>query len=308
MHKILVTGVNGFVGRHLAKELSEHGLEVVGVGGPQGGREISDYISRYYTIDLMDKQATAELDFSDIDGVIHLAGLASVGPSFNDPLTYIQTNVGLEVNLFETAMSQNKKPKFLIVSSSSLYNSAAPLPVTEGSGVIPSSPYAVSKLSQEQMALYYSRYGFEIVIARPFNHIGPGQATGFIVPDLTKQVVAVENGDTTEISVGNLDAKRDYTDVRDIVRAYRLLLDKGRDGEIYNICSGTSHSGNELLELITKTANVEPKVVQDPAKMRPSDAPDIFGSHEKITQDTGWLPEIALEQTIHDVVEYWRTK
>jgi len=308
MNKVLVTGVNGFVGQHLAKELSENGAEVIGVGGPRGATETSPYLSKYYVVDLMDRRATEDLDFSEIDSVVHLAGLASVGPSFDDPMKYITTNMSLEANLFEVALKQNKKPRFLIVSTGGVYDPSTPLPLTEESKVTPSSPYAVSKLGQEQLAQYYNRRGFEVLIARPFNHIGPGQGLGFIVPDLTEQVLAIANGKSAELKVGNLDAKRDYTDVRDIVCAYRLLLEKGHDGETYNICSGVSRSGNELLSLITEAAGVTPKIALDPAKMRPSDTPDIYGSHEKVTQATGWQPKIALEQTIKDAVEDWRTR
>jgi GDP-4-dehydro-6-deoxy-D-mannose reductase len=147
-----------------------------------------------------------------------------------------------------------------------------------------------------------------VVIARPFNHIGPGQNLGFLVPDLTKQVVDAERGLAEKIMVGNLEAKRDYTDVRDIARAYRLLLEKGKSGEAYNICSGVSHSGQEMLDLILAKAGSKVIVEQDPARMRPSDTPDIYGSHEKLTIDTGWQPEIPLETTLADVLADWRSR
>jgi GDP-4-dehydro-6-deoxy-D-mannose reductase len=302
MKKVLITGVNGFVGQHLVKELLESGLQVVGVGGPRGSTA-SPGITEYKVLDLMDETATSTINFNEIDSVVHLAGLAAVGPSFDDPLTYVYTNVGLEVHLFEAALKQDKKPRFLIVSSGNLYNPAAPLPLTEESSVIASSPYAVSKLGQEQMAQYYARRGFEIVIARPFNHIGPGQSQGFIVPDFVQQALSIKKGGTNEIMVGNLDAKRDYTDVRDIVRAYRLLLEKGQSSEIYNICSGSSRSGHELLEIILRTVGVQPRIVQDPAKMRPSDTLDIYGTYNKLGKDTGWKPRITLTQTIQDVIK-----
>jgi len=308
MERILVTGVNGFVGQHLAKELADNGMQVMGIGGPQGASEQSEFVQEYHVVDLMDKAAVEAIDFSDISGVVHLAGMAAVGPSFDTPLQYIQTNIGMEINLFEAAHIQGHHPKFVVISSGSLYDSKAQLPITETSPVLPSSPYAVSKLGQEQMAEYYRTRGFEVVIARPFNHIGPGQGPGFIVPDLTKQAVEFENIDLDKISVGNLDAKRDYTDVRDIVRAYRLLLGKGVSGETYNICTGTSRSGHELLELILSTVDVHPEITQDPSKMRPSDTPDIYGSHDKLTKDTGWEPTIDITTTIQDVVTDWRNK
>jgi GDP-4-dehydro-6-deoxy-D-mannose reductase len=308
MEKVLVTGINGFVGQHLAKELFKDGYEVVGIGGPQGNHEQPEFISKYIVVDLMDPEALNSLDLTDIGGVVHLAGLAAVGPSFASPLQYIETNIGIETNLFETAIKQSVYPKFVVVSSGSLYDPTASLPLDEHSNVVPNSPYAVSKIGQEQMAAYYVSRGFKVVIARPFNHIGPGQNLGFIVPDLTHQAVAFENADLDRITVGNLDAKRDYTDVRDIARAYRLLLEKGQSSETYNICTGRSVSGHEILQQILDTADVHPEITQDPAKMRPSDAPDIYGDCSKLNRDTGWQSEISLAQTITDVVADWRSR
>jgi GDP-4-dehydro-6-deoxy-D-mannose reductase len=308
MSKILVTGVNGFVGQHLAKELSDNGYEVIGVGGAQGATEKSPYVAEYQVLDLTNRDEAAKIDFSDIAGVIHLAGMAAVGPSFDDPMLYMNVNVGIEVNLFEAAMKQGAKPRFIIISSGTLYDPKADLPLTEESPVLPNSPYAVSKFGQEQMGLYYETRGFETIIARPFNHIGPGQGPGFIVPDLTQQVVAIEKGAVNELLVGNLDAQRDYTDVRDIARAYRLLFEQGRSGHTYNICSGKALSGHDVLKGILASTEINPEAKQDPDKMRPSDNPVIYGSFEKIAQDTGWAPEIKIETTLADVVSDWRNK
>lgn len=309
MTKILITGVNGFVGKHLAHELSEHDIQVVGIGGPQGNRDRQpEFVNEYQMVDLMDAEATMAINFDGVDGVIHLAGLAAAGPSFDNPRQYMETNVGLETNLFEAARAQDKHPKFIIVSSGTLYDPKSGLPITEASPVLPSSPYAVSKLGQEQMAEYYTTRGFEIVIARPFNHIGPGQGPGFIVPDLAQQVIAYERGEATQVLVGNLDAKRDYTDVRDIATAYRLLFEKGRSGEIYNICSGVSRSGHDILSLILSASGVNAPIVEDSARMRPSDVPDHYGLHDKITQDTGWAPRIDISITIQDAVADLRSR
>jgi len=308
MNKVLVTGANGFVGSHLVKDLSENNIKVTGVGGDHAASDKSPYITDYIVLDLMDSKAAQKIDFSDVDGVIHLAGLAAPGPSFNEPLQYITTNMGIEANLFEAALAQNAKPRFLIVSSGTLYDPKAPMPLIETSAVCPSSPYAVSKIGQEQLAHYYGLRGFECLIARPFNHIGPGQNPGFIVPDITKQVVEFEKGLAREVLVGNLDSKRDYTDVRDIARAYRLLLEKGNPGETYNICSGTALSGHEILSHILSAAGCGPDIVRDPLKTQPSDRPVLYGSHQKITDDTGWRPEIKIDKTIHDVVEDWRQR
>lgn len=304
---ILVTGSNGFVGKHLAEELTQHNYDVIGVGGPSAPGVPSN-TTEQLVIDLTDPEAVKRIDFSGVDGVIHLAGLAAVGPSFDSPLQYIETNMGIEINLFEAAQSQDVKPRFIIISSGSLYDPMAPLPLTETSHVLPNSPYAVSKLGQEQLATYYGGRGFECIIARPFNHIGPGQKLGFLVPDITKQALDVASGKASEILVGNLDAQRDYTDVRDIVRAYRLLLETGTPREVYNICSGKPLSGNDVLASILKAVGSDIPVKQDPARMRPSDAPVIYGSTDKIQKDTGWYPEIDIQTTIVDVVNDWRSQ
>ncbi len=305
--KILVTGADGFVGNHLVKELADHGYNVMAVSGGHS-TQMSSCIRESITADLTDREAVRQIDFSNISGVIHLAGLAAVGASFDNPMQYVTTNMGIEINLFEAAQSQGAKPRFIIVSSGNLYDPEAPLPLTEASSVSPNSPYAVSKLGQEQLARYYGNRGFDYIIARPFNHIGPGQNLGFLLPDLTKQAVEVELGKVSEISVGNLDAQRDYTDVRDIARAYRLLLERGKPGEVYNICSGKPRSGNDILSSILKHVEHNISIKQDPARMRPSDAPVIYGDNFKISQDTGWRPEISTQDTIVDVVADWRRR
>ncbi|MDB5184896.1 MAG: NAD-dependent epimerase/dehydratase [Candidatus Saccharibacteria bacterium] len=306
MQKVLVTGVNGFVGRHVAAELRRRGITVVGLGGQ--AVEDSQFVDQYVALDLTQPIDPSSFSFDGIDGVIHLAGLAAVGPSFDEPLHYVATNVGIETNLFEAAQAQGARPRFVIVSSGSLYSSSAELPLTETSIVSPNSPYAVSKLSQEFMASYYGNRGFDCMLARPFNHFGPGQGLGFIAPDLAQQLVAIERGTADHISVGNLDAERDYTDVRDIARAYIDLLDKGQAGELYNICNGTPRSGHELLNALLASSDARPEIIQDPARLRPADNPVVYGSHAKLSEHTGWQPTISFETTAADVLSDWRSR
>lgn len=308
MKKVLVTGANGFVGQHLVKELADNGMTVVGVGGQTGASGKSPYISEYVVLDLNDAEAVSKIDFTDIDGVVHLAALVTVSGSFNNPMNYVTTNVGMETNLFEAAIAQNAKPKFLIISSGTLYDPKAPPPMTEQSSTIPNSPYAVSKIGQEKMALYYGLRGFTSIIARPFNHIGPGQNPGLLVPDMAQQIIECEQGKRSEISVGNLNSERDYTDVRDIVRAYRLLLEKGEASEIYNICSGRPVSGNDIVDGLLKAADSKAPLVEDPARMRPADNPVLYGDSSKLRQATGWEPVIPLETTLTDVIADWRSR
>lgn len=301
MSNILVTGCNGFVGRHLVTELSANNIAVYGPNSHAIDTNTQSSDSEF--VDLTDKDNVKNIDFKAVDGVVHLAGLAAVGPSFNKPMDYIRTNMGIELNLFEEALRQKAFIRFLLISSGSLYDAKAPLPLTEASSTIPNSPYAVSKLGQEQLAAYYATRGFECIIARPFNHIGPGQGPGFIVPDLALQVLEAKRAGKNEVSVGNIETKRDYTDVRDIARAYRLLLEKGKPGETYNICSGKSLSGHQILSGLMDAADVSLKVKVDPAKFRPSDALDIYGSYEKLNKDTGWKPETPITQTLRDVIQ-----
>ncbi len=308
MQTVLVTGANGFVGKHLVKELVGNGLRVIGVGGRQADNGKPEGLADYLMLNLTEPEAVKKIDFSAIDGVIHLAALSAAAPSFDEPMNYITTNIGIETNLFETALAQNARPRFLVVSSGMLYDPEAALPLTEESAMASISPYAVSKIGQEQMAHYYGSRGFEYVIARPFNHIGPGQNTGFIVPDLTKQAVACQQGKLNEILVGNLDAERDYTDVRDIVRAYRLMLEKAPSGEIYNVCSGNTISGHDILDGILKVAGINPQIKENPALMRPSDHPLIYGNHDKLTTATGWQPEVPIEKTLADVLADWQSR
>jgi GDP-4-dehydro-6-deoxy-D-mannose reductase len=303
--KILVTGAGGFVGAHLLNELAANGHEPIGVINIS---EKPKNNVKVISCDLMDAEAVGQIDFSGLDAVIHLAGLAAIGPSFDEPMRYINTNVGIEVNLFEVCLKQKAKPRFLIISSGALYDPKDKLPLKEESDILPSSPYAVSKIGQEKIAEYYGLRGFDYIIARPFNHIGPGQNEGFIVPDLAKQIVDAENGKLQEVAVGNLEAKRDYADVRDIVRAYRLLIEKGKNDEIYNICSGISYSGQQILDGLLAGSQSKPKIAQDSDKMRPSDAPDIYGDHSKIANDTGWQPQIKFEQSLKDALDDWRNR
>ncbi len=306
MKTVLVTGANGFVGNHLVRELAEAGMDVIGVGGKQGTSEKSPYLKDYMVMDLLDAEAVKAIDFKAIDGVIHLAALSAAGPSFDSPMQYITTNIGLQTNLFEAALAQDAKPRFLIVSSGWLYDPDSPVPHDESAKVVSITPYAVSKIGQEQMAHYYASRGFDSIIARPFNHIGPGQNPGFLIPDLAKQVVDCEKGRSNEIMVGNLDTQRDYTDVRDVVRAYRLLLEKGVSSETYNVCSGRAISGTDILQGLIKAAGINPEIKQDPEKLRPSDNPVIYGNCDKLIKATGWEPEIPIETTLADVIEDWR--
>lgn len=306
MGKVLVTGASGFVGTHLVHKLRENGYGVSALG--YSPASVFDDDVEYVSADLTSPEATSHVSLKDVDVIFHLAGLAAVGPSFERPAEYLRVNSEIEINLFEECIKQNTFPKFLIISSSQVYDPNAPQPFTEDTAIVPPSPYAVSKLAQESIAMHYSRRGFEVVIARPFNHIGPGQSEGFLVSDVAKQIAELEHAGGGRLLIGNLDSQRDYTDVRDIVRAYIALAEKGLSGEIYNICSGRPTSGSAIVQQLIALSTVPIETVRDPRRARPSDVACMYGSCSKLRTDTGWTPEIPLEQTLKDALNDWRRR
>ena len=301
---ILVTGVNGFVGAHLTNELKNAGHGVYGAGREA---EVSDDLSAnlkdYIQVDLAEDFPK----FKDsIDAVIHLAGLAAVGPSFDNPQQYININSAMITHMCEYFLTQEKKPRLVIVSSGAVYGSKQPMPIAESGEISFSSPYAVSKVLVENQVAYYKERGLDCVIARPFNHIGPGQAPGFILPDFYERI-STTNEDV--IKVGNINTKRDYTDVRDIVRAYLTLATTPVLADtIYNICSGQSLAGSEILNKL-KIALERPEIAfeVDQSLVRPTDIPEIIGDSSRLQNELGWKPSINLSQTIQDFVASKRT-
>lgn len=306
---ILVTGINGFVGPHLARELQQRGCAIAGIGyDTKPSADVAPLVENYIACDLTNANDVAKIDFSKVDAVIHLAGLSSQGMSFAQPARFIGDNSAMLINLFEAALQQvpQKLPRFLVVSSGAVYDSEQPMPLTEQSKVTDNSPYIISKLLTEHLCNYYRKRGFSCVIVRPFNHTGPGQGPGFLIPDLAAQVIAA--GKNATIKVGNLKSRRDYTDARDIVRAYAdLALANNVDGTLFNLGSGLSRSGEEILALITKAVFGNSNAVTteiDPSRIRPTDPPEIFCDNSAIRQATGWQPAIDLETTINDYVAW----
>jgi len=304
--RALVTGGGGFAGYYLVEELLRQKHTVLSVGNSNAP---ADHQKLYKKIDLLEPQAVqSQINFKDFDVIFHLAGLTNPAESFQKPIEYFNINNDIQINLFEACLSQSAKPKFVIISSALVYDAKSPLPLTENTPVVPTSPYAASKLGQELLANYYGFRGFEVVTARSFNHIGPGQAPGFITSDFAKQIAAAEKDPQATIKVGNLEAERDYSDVRDIARAYVLLADKGKPGEIYNVCSGSSVSAKEILDQLLKLANRQINTEPNPELMRPSDNPKIYGDNSKLKQTTGWQPQISLAQTLKETLGYWRNQ
>lgn len=303
--RVIVTGGGGFAGSYLVKHLLKNGHDVTSISN---GPAPDDQKDIYTQIDLLDLTALSEIDFKNIDAVFHLAGMTNVGESFSKPALYIKVNAEIQINLFETCIAQEAHPRFVIVSSGLIYDPKCKSPLNENSPVVANSPYSVSKIDQEALAQYYSTRNFEVVIARAFNHVGPGQLPGFLVADLAKRIAEAEKTNQNTIKVGNLSAKRDYSDVRDIVAAYELLATKGRPGEIYNVCSGNPRSGEEVLNILLENSESQITTKPDPNLMRPSDTPEIYGDPTKLKNDTDWEPKISLEQTLKETLEYWRSK
>jgi GDP-4-dehydro-6-deoxy-D-mannose reductase len=307
MSKILVTGVNGFVGKHLAQELVTRNFDVIGVGrDKEADPSLGDYLSFYYSLDLTNGKQVGSIDLSEIAAVVSLAGLAQVGGSFKDPKKYLQVNVDVLTVLGERILKENLPIRVLAVSSGAVYDSNQPLPLSEESALTSSgSPYAQSKILMERRAAELRSGGLDCVVVRPFNHIGPGQEPGFLVPDLFKKTSgALETGEP--VKVGSLQTRRDYTDVRDVVRAYADLISQpALQHEVYNVSSGRGIAGQQILDMILIAIGAEGRVQIEIDKelIRPGDPAELYGSHERLSRETGWQPKIDVERTIRDFVE-----
>lgn len=303
--KVAVTGVNGFVGEHVVNSFVNDGYEVIGIGhDTQAGDKVADRLSSYVSCNLLDASSVDSIDLTGVDTLIHLAGLSNVSDSFDKPLPYITDNVVMTYNLLEHAQKHMPTVRVLVISSGALYNPHQELPLIEDSRLLENSPYAVGKLSVEHVTNYFRLRDLDAVVVRPFNHIGPGQAEGFLIPDLYKQLQSsAERGDET-ISVGNIATKRDYTDVRDIAAAYKLLSQaKSLKYGVYNVCTGRSLSGSEILSILQSEMGVEHVTpVVDSSKVRPTDIMDIYGDASRIEAETGWKPIIPIDQTIREFI------
>ena len=302
--KALITGSLGFVGRYLRTELEGNGYEVVGLDIQPGDATLC--------ADLMNAEQIREIVASEKPDVIfHLAALADVGKSWKQPQLTMELNIVAALNLMEAARAYDPKcVRMVIIGSSDQYGNlgAAGMNVSEDMEMKPQSPYAVSKRAQEEMAKLYARvYGMNICMTRSFNHGGAGQKPGFMIPDFASGIVRVERGEAEALSVGNLSSRRDFTHVKDVVRAYRLIAEKGRSGEVYNVGSGRTWSAQEVLHRLRGMATRDIPVRRDPARMRPSDTPVICCNHDKLTKDTGWEPEIGIEQILSDTIMYYRS-
>jgi GDP-4-dehydro-6-deoxy-D-mannose reductase len=313
--KALITGVSGFVGSHLAEYLiSGPGWDVAGtVYGPYRNIEpIRDQIEIYPAELSQLPVVEFILDRARPDVIFHLAAIAVTGRSWRDPARTLQVNVGMQANILQAIVNLGLDCRVVVVGSSEEYGavSADGGAVTERACFRPLNPYAVSKVAQDMLGLqYYLSHKVDAVRVRPFNHIGPRQGLGFVAPDFASQVARIELGMQGPIMrVGNLEAQRDFTDVRDVVRAYHLLAVEGKAGEVYNIGSGRAHAIQELLDYFVARSRVSIRIEPDPDRMRPSDILKVICNYEKLHSCTGWKPMIPFEQSLADVLDDWRTR
>lgn len=299
---IVISGVNGFVGKHLVNELTTQGHSIIGIGMEDSPPDsIANELLEYASCNLA--EAWPDLKHQP-DAIIHLAGLAAVGPSFDKPQDYINLNSAMMTHMCEYYLKKDKRPRVVVVSSGAIYDAAQPMPINEASKIALNSPYAVSKLLTENQAAYYNKRGLECVVVRPFNHIGPGQGLGFLLPDLANKLQSRDSQDAP-IHVGNLETKRDYTDVRDVAKAYVLLatMDQEPKELVYNVCSGKSRSGQEILHTLAESMGISsPNTVVDQSLIRPNEVMDICGDASRLQNETGWKPQLEIGQTIRDFV------
>jgi GDP-4-dehydro-6-deoxy-D-mannose reductase len=304
--RVLITGIGGFVGRHLARHLLETQPDVIlhGTVIQPSAAPAADRVS-LHVVDLRDAAATIAL-FEHVkpDHVYHLAAQASVGKSFEAAWETLENNIHCQFNVIQGCLALPTPPRLLIVSSGEIYGLPDHLPADESAPLRPASPYSVSKAAQDMLGLqYFLSHRLPVLRARPFNHLGPGQSEGFVAPDFARQISRIEAGlQAPRLMVGNLEAQRDFTDVRDVVRAYRLIMEQGIPGDVYNIASGTPRSIQTLLDTLLSFTEAAIEVCPDPARMRPPAMPILWGSAAHLRAVTGWQPGIPLEQTLLDVL------
>ena len=311
--KALITGISGFVGSHLAEYLLKTAdWDVAGtVFGPYGNiadlcGQLELYPAELSRLDVM----TFILEQSQPDVIFHLAAQPLVSASRRDPWGTLETNIRMQLNVLEGVAQVRPDCQVLVIGSSEEYGlvSAKDLPIDEDTPLRPLSPYALSKVAQDLMGLqYHLTHELHVVRARPFNHIGPRQRVGFVAPDFASQIAAAERGlQPPVLEVGNLAARRDFSDVRDVVRAYVMLITHGEPGQVYNVGSGESHAIQEVLDTLLGMSRVSIEVRQDPKRMRPSEVPETICDTTRIRECTGWQTTIPFEQSLQDILEYWR--
>lgn len=314
MKTAIITGAGGFVGSHLTEHLLKKSIKVTAIVHPKHSDENLKNVKSKISItkiDLTNKKSLKKIYFKDADYIFHLAAFSSPAESFKDPASTLKNNIFSQLNLLEHLTSINCKAKILIVGSADEYGNVDKknLPVNESTPLAPNSPYAVSKVAQDILGYqFFTNYGLLVVRVRPFNHIGPRQSTHFVVPSFASQIAKIEKERRGYLKVGHLNTWRDFTDVRDIVKGYLLALDKGVKGEVYNLGSGRAIRIADILSKLISFSKEKIKVVEDKKLLRPTDISKIYCDFSKIHEATGWTPEISIDQTLFDTIEYERSK
>jgi len=315
--RVLITGITGFAGSHLAEHLLDlGGFEIYGLYRWRSRTEnIEGFKDKFNLIegDIRDASSMRHL-IEEIkpDWVFHLAAQSYVPMSWKAPVETLSTNIIGEANLFEACRKTDCDPLIHIAGSSEEYGFVLPdeVPIKETNPLRPLSPYGVSKVAQDLLAFqYFKSYGLKVIRTRAFNHTGPRRGEVFATSNFARQIVMIEKGKAEPIiRVGNLEAVRDFSDVRDIARAYTLALKKGEPGEVYNICSGKGIKIRQLLDMLLAQSKVDIEIKEDPARMRPSDVGFLIGDATRFRAKTGWRPEIPFEQTLADLLAFWRER
>lgn len=314
--KALITGITGFAGSWLAEELQGLGYEVCGTVMPGESTDKIDHLKsdlRLSRLDITKPASVARLIAKLApDYILHLAAFSSVGKSFQSERAVFDVNVGGTLNLLEAAHSDASLRAFLFVSSPDCYGLFKPpgKTLTEDQPLAPVSPYGISKAAADHMCRYYFRqYGLPVIVARAFNHTGPRQDPNFVAPSFARQIAQIEAGQRRPIlRVGNLGARRDLTDVRDIVRGYRLLIERGQPGQVYQLCSGRAVAIEQVLKQLLRLSPIEIEIQTDSARMRPIDLPVLRGSNRKATSEVGFELRYKLKTTLFETLEYWRAR
>lgn len=307
--KAFVTGIEGFVGHYLARHLRSQGIDVAGSyhdGSLTAGLPPECALHR---LDLRDRAATAAVvAAARPDRIFHLAAQSSAALSFKDPAATYDVNVGGLVNLLEAVRTAGLAPRFLLVSSCEVYGPTdGAVPIAETRPANPISPYAASKVAQEVVGLQHHRsFGLDLVVARSFPHIGPGQAPVFALPGFARQIAEIARGrQSAVIKVGNLQARRDLSHVQDVVDAYALLAEAGAAGEAYNVCSGATLSIEQALGRLLAFSGREIAVAVDPERLRPNDVPVLWGDNTKLRARTGWSPRRSVDDALRELLDHW---
>lgn len=310
MERALIIGAEGFVGSYLIECLAQNSVQEI-YATKLPGSHYTHKNAKVYNLDIMDKKSIISLLYETRPThIFQLAAQSSVGLAWKNPALTIDVNIKGSVNVLDAVRELYYKPRILLIGSGEEYGHIEPdeVPIHENNHIRPGNIYAATKACQNMIgAIYAKAYDMDLIQVRAFNHIGPGQASLFVVSDFCKQAVEIEKGlRRPAIKVGNLMAQRDFTDVRDVARAYYLLAKKGKTGETYNVGCGKAVYINDILTMIISKAHADICVEVDQSKIRPVDVPIIEADITKIKESVGWMPQISLEQTIEESLDYWR--